>query len=835
MEARPELAGHGKCHDVSSDFVRLVDVDRHQRLLDSFCDAVGIAAAIIDLQGRVIVGSRWQRICTDFHRVDKRTFAKCIESDTQLSNALQKGKTFSLYQCKNGLTDAASPIIIEGQHVANAFVGQFLLEPPDLDFFYRQAQKYGFEQKAYLEALAKVPIVDRKKLPMILNFLTTFAESVAMTVTDRLKRLEAGKALSKKERKYQHLIETTSEGYWLIDHEQKTVEVNESLCRMLGYRPDEMIGKSPLDFVDEEGRKVFESQMGKIRDTLHRSYEIILKKKTGEDLYTHVNATTVFDESGAIEGSFALITDITERRQQEANRVLLATAIDHIREAVVITDHEANILYANPAFEHITGYPTHEVVGRNPRFLKSGRHDQAFYQELWDTLKRGEVWNGHFTNKKKDGTLYEEEACISPVRSPDGTITHFVAVKRDVTDLVAMERQLRQSQKMEAIGTLAGGIAHDFNNILTPMIIQTELALSSVSEDSPLRPGLQEVLKASHRAKDLVKQILTFSRQKETKRVPLTITPIIKEALKLLRYSLPATIEIQERFKAEVGMVLADPIHIHQILMNLCANAAYAMREKGGVLGVSVDEVELDADSAHPHPGLKPGRYVRLCVSDTGCGIDPVIAGRILDPFFTTKNRSEGTGMGLSVVHGIVKSYGGTLKFDSVLGQGTTFQVLFPGGAVARPRQSEAAFQIPAGQGHVLFVDDEKATVDSVGLMLKRLGYQVTVRTSSIEALEAFRAQPDGFDLVITDQTMPNMRGDELAQELMRIRPDIPVILCTGFSEAVLEEKTKALGIRELVIKPITTDDMARTIQKVLGDAEPEKHGSPSIAHNGAK
>jgi CheY-like chemotaxis protein len=377
------------------------------------------------------------------------------------------------------------------------------------------------------------------------------------------------------------------------------------------------------------------------------------------------------------------------------------------------------------------------------------------------------------------------------------------------------EDKLRQSQKMEAIGTLAGGIAHDFNNILSAIIGYAELALLDAEKKSPLYHDLQGVLQAGSRAKDLVKQILTFSRQVLQECKPIQIKPIAKEVLKFLRASLPTTIEIQQDIRSD-ARIMADPTQIHQVVMNLCTNAEHAMREKGGLLEVKLVDVILRSDFINNHPELKPGTYLELTVSDTGHGISAHILNRIFDPFFTTKKTGEGTGMGLSVVHGIVRSCGGAITATSEPGKGSIIKAYFP--VIDRQIEPETAVEepVPTGNERILFVDDEPALANIGKQSLETLGYDVETRTSSIEALELFKAQQDRFHLVITDMTMPNMTGEDLAKELMRIKPSIPIILCTGFSAKIDDRKASAMGIRAFVLKPMVLREIATTIRKVI-------------------
>lgn len=411
------------------------------------------------------------------------------------------------------------------------------------------------------------------------------------------------------------------------------------------------------------------------------------------------------------------------------------------------------------------------------------------------------------------------EERTSQLMTANEELTHEVeAHRRAEEEKRGLETQLRQAQKMEAIGTLAGGIAHDFNNILSPIIGYTEMILEDIPKGNKIWEKLEQVQMAANRARDLVRHILTFSRQTDQELTPLEVQPVIKDSLKLLRASLPSTIEIKRNIDMNCGPILADLTQIHQVVMNLCTNAFHAMREEGGILSVELSEEEISSADLMYKLNLNPGPHAKLSISDTGHGMKRSVQDRIFDPYFTTKEPGEGTGLGLAVVHGIVKSYGGDIKIYSEPGKGTTFHLYFPCIEVEMSEQEPSMGDaVMKGHEHILVVDDEKYIVTMMKEMLERLGYKVSPFTSSLEAFEEFRKNPDRFDLVITDQTMPGMTGAELAAELMRARRDIPIILCTGFSELLSEEKAKVVGIKEYISKPVVKSEIAKAIRQVLG------------------
>jgi PAS domain S-box-containing protein len=516
----------------------------------------------------------------------------------------------------------------------------------------------------------------------------------------------------------------------------------------------------------------------------------------------------------------SITRDISERKRAEAERERLLLAIEQASEMVVITDVMGIIQYVNPAFEKITGYSSSETLGRTPSLLKSGRHNRAFYKSLWDTILSGKPWAGRMINQRKDGTRYTGECSISPIKDATDNVVHFVWISRDITTELELEKRVSQAQKMEAIGTLAGGIAHDFNNMLFPIMGLSEMLIEDLPFGSSSHKNAAEIFNAARRAAELVKQILSFSRQSDHHKTPVRIQEVLTEVFKLTRATIPSNIKITQDLQSDCGPILADPTQLHQIAMNLITNAYHAVEETGGAISVRLKETELTRDDL-AGKSLEPGKYAMFTVSNTGYGIDPSVMNRIFEPFFTTKAQGKGTGIGLSVVYGIVTEHGGDIRAISEVGKGATFNVYLPlmkkAGELAPPA---VVTPIKTGTERVLLVDDEAAIVLLETRQLERLGYRVTACTNSMDALEAFRASPGTFDLVLTDMTMPDLTGIELAKELISIRPHIPIIICTGFSEKINEEKAKSLGIKGFLMKPVVKSDMAQMVRRLLDEKE---------------
>lgn len=599
----------------------------------------------------------------------------------------------------------------------------------------------------------------------------------------------------------QAIVETATNGVITTDEQGIIKSFNPAAERIFHYTADEAIGQTITLLLPDLS---FEESAG-LRQ-LPRIGEMVGRRQDGSTLpveltgnVAHLNRETLF---------IGIVRDITQRKQVEE---ALRTSEERYRlvvegsiQGMYIHNQEGIIQFVNSAMAKILGYrDPQELLGQHYQILIAA-HERSRIEGYTMALLRGEITPSllEYQCVCKDGTIIWVQCLSSVVKWEEEPAILSVFV--DITKRMRLEEQLLQARKMEAIGTLAAGIAHDFNNILAAILGYTELATYDVPQDSRTWHNLQEVLTAGHRAKDLVRQILTFSRQYEQERKPVQLHLIVREVLKLLRASIPTTIDIQQHLETE-GTVLADPTQMHQVLLNLCANAAYAMRQTGGVLEIRLEAVEVTESFATLHPPLYPGPHLRLTVRDTGQGMPPEVMERIFEPFFTTKPAGEGTGMGLSVVHGIIAKHEGVITVESTPGQGTTFTIYLPrlDGTTAHEASTEGT--LPLGRECILFVDDEGTLAQLGRQMLTQLGYTVVTRTSSVEALEAFRAAPHHFDLVITDQTMPNMTGEQLAKELLHLRPDIPIILCTGFSHTLTEERARELGIQAFLLKPFTS------------------------------
>jgi len=594
--------------------------------------------------------------------------------------------------------------------------------------------------------------------------------------------------------------------------------------RMFGWTADEVIGKfHPI--VPEEKREEFRAiREAALQGKTFTGMELRRCRKDGSSIDISVSTSSLCDADGRITGIMSIINDITDRKKSEEALLRLATAVEQSAEIIMITGVKGGIQYVNPAFERITGYHRDEVIGKNPRILKSGRQGPSFYKELWETLKRGDVWSGVFQNLRKDGTLYEEEAVISPVRDGSGEVINYVAVKHDVTKERRVEEQLRQAQKMEAVGRLAGGIAHDFNNLLTAIAGYSDLLLLNLPEGEAAHREVLEIRKASDRAAALTRQLLAFSRQQVLQPKVLDLNQVVTNMEKMLHRLIGEDVELITTLASDLGHVKADPGQIEQVIVNLAVNSRDAM-PNGGKLILETMNVELDEHYAARHEPAKPGSYVMLAVTDSGCGMDEATKARLFEPFFTTKEVGKGTGLGLATVYGIVKQSGGYIWAYSEVGHGTTFKVYLPReDMVAEPVEKEdTPLYSSEGEETVLVVEDEPMVRDLVRAILSRQGYEVLEAGRGAEALEVSERHQGPIHLLITDVVMPGMTGPELARRLTAHRPATKVLFMSGYTDdAILHHGVLEPGT-EFLEKPFTAGALGGKVRNMLGSSRSEK------------
>lgn len=627
-------------------------------------------------------------------------------------------------------------------------------------------------------------------------------------------------ALRDSEAEFRAMFEVASVGMGQADpFTGRFLRVNRKLCEITGYSEAEILQMRFWDLTHPEDQILDRDLMPKVISGELPSYrrEKRYLRKDGRITWVSVNMTVVRDGGGQPLRTIATIEEITGRKQAEEERLRLATAMEQAAEAICITDPDARILYVNPAFERTTGYTRDEVLGNTPRLLKSDKQGAAFYAQMWEVLRRGDVWHGHFINKRKDGTLFEEDAAISPVRDNAGAITNYVAIKLDVTREMALQARLRQAQKLEAIGQLAGGVAHDFNNVLAVILMQADQALEEAA-DSPLRASLLDIKHAAERAASLTRQLLLFSRRQVMQEVALDLNEVVTNLAKMLRRILGEDIQLRIDLHGKPLWIRADAGMIDQVLMNLSVNARDAM-PSGGRLTVATDACPVDVIPPQGHARAPEVRYCRLIISDSGCGIAPDVLPKIFEPFFTTKAPGKGTGLGLATVYGIVEQHKGWLEVASEVGRGSTFQVFLPlmAGEAGKSAEGTAPARMAGAGQTILLVEDDVEVRRSTRTVLERHGYVVLEAGHGREALAVVDRVSRRIDLLLTDMVLPEgMNGRDVANAVRGLIPRLKVVFMSGYSPDLAG---RSLGLEPgeaFVQKPFAFDVLLATLGRSL-------------------
>lgn len=645
-------------------------------------------------------------------------------------------------------------------------------------------------------------------------------EGVVLVFRDVTERYRQEERLRRSEVRYRRFFEKSKDAMLIIEQD-RFVDCNEAAARMLGYEngralrnvsPAEISPQRQLD--GSLSRKKAEEMMRLARINGSHQFEWEHLRKDGRIIPVEVSLTAI--ESVDSMQLHTVWRDLSIRRQVEEERERMVRAIEQAAEIIVITDAEVTIQYVNPAFEKITGYSRDEVIGKNPRLLQSGKHPKEFYQSMWAVLSSGESWSGRLINRKKDGSLYTEEATISPVHDSRGQIVNYVAAKYDVSHEIELEQQLRQAQKMEAVGQMAGGVAHDFNNLLQVITGYAELLEMDLSKNDSAGSAVKEVITAAERGKTLVSQLLAFSRRQVMQPTDLNLNQVIESLLDMIASLIGESISLSFIPGNHLATVHADRGLMEQVLTNLCVNARDAMPE-GGALTIETGNVLIDEGYAQTHAWAPAGRCVLISITDTGCGINKQTVERIFEPFFTTKEIGKGTGLGLSMVYGIVKQHRGQVNVYSEEGKGTVFKIYLP--AVER-RAGDIPPTVPericGGNETILLAEDDKTVLKLTAMTLRSAGYTVLTAVDGEDAMIQFEQNKDQIDLVMLDVMMPRMGGKETLQKMKKIRPDLPHLFASGYSENAVHTGFIQNPELHLLSKPYRSEDLLRKIRQIL-------------------
>ncbi len=822
----------------------VIDLAKLQSLMETFYAATGIPVGIRDEERRWVVALGWEEVCTDFHRACAESASRCAERDGYLAEHLGAGG-YVRYPCPHGLVDVTFPIVVDGTSLGSFFLGQFFHERPDETASRAQAERYGYDVGAYLDAVRKVRVISSERVDQLVRFLmqlvglitdlggenlhrraaeaklTAAVGTVEQRVADRTRALrEAGEALRESEARYRTLVDLAPVGI-VVSSEGRYRFANATAARLFGASgPEVLVGQSWLERLHPDERAAARERSQTEAAGIHID-GVTERFLRFDGTPFDVEVSLLPTEWHGRPARLVVFRDVTERRRQEDELRRLRKAVENSGEVIFLTARDGVITWVNPEFTRLYGYLADEVVGKTtPRILKSGRVPQQEYVGFWRALLARQVVRGDITNKTKDGRLVQIENSASAIVDEGGAILGFLCIQRDVTERnrAATERaqlgeQLLRAQKMEAIGRLAGGVAHDFNNLLSVILGFSGFIANELSQADPMRQDVEEIRKAAQRGAGLARQLLIFSRKELVKAEVIDLNDVVASLEKLMRRALGEDIHLVTVPGPDLWPVRADPGQVDQLLLNMAVNSRDAMPD-GGQLTIETANVVCQPDERRPD-GLGPGRYVRLTVADTGCGMSPEVAARAFDPFFTTKPAGKGTGLGLSTVYGIIKRAGGDVTLETAPGAGARFEILLPAtdGEVARDEGQAAPAQKGRGET-ILLVEDEDAVRSLAVRILHSAGYKVFDASNGGEALLVCERHP--IDLLLTDVVMPKMSGKELAQRLRKERPELRVLYASGYSEnSIVHDGVPEAGVR-LIEKPFTAEALLAAVRLVL-------------------
>ena len=806
-----------------------------QDLMDRLHRLVGVAMAIVDLKGRVQVASGWQDICTRFHRVAPTSRLHCVQSDTELARGVRPGE-YSFYRCRNNLYDFATPIVVSGRHVANLFFGQFLLdsEPPDLAVFERQAAEHGFDRSAYLAALARVPRLDRKRVEEVMGTFVGLADLVvrlsqgASALRERSREDE--EALRRSERSLREAQRIAHLGNWELDLVHDVLHWSDEIYRIFEIDPD-AFGASYQAFIagihPDDRDRVNQAYADSVKNRRPYTIEHRLRMPDGRVKWVSERCETTYDTEGRPLRSVGTVLDVTERRAAEEallrERDRAVSILEASPVAMLRVERDGRLAVANQAAGRLLGL---EQLGttRLPLNLSKwqvadadGHPVTAEQLPFAKLLRTRAPVHGEFAVVRPDGQRLHLTVRATPLLGASGDLEGAVFGVEDVGDARRLERQLRQSQKLEAVGQLASGVAHDFNNLLTVILGGCEALLETTAGSSGPQAEVMEIREAGRRAAALTRQLLTFSRHGVAQPRVLAPGSIVLGMDRMLRRLITEEIELVAHTGASTGRVRIDPGQLEQVIVNLVVNARDAMAA-GGRLTLELADVELGEPEVRRHVEVRPGRYVMLAVGDTGSGMSEEVQAHLFEPFFTTKSSGRGTGLGLSVVYGIVKQAGGHVLVYSEPGHGSTFKIYLPRvDAPETPEHVEPAGPPPRGHEAVLVVEDDDAVRRRAVATLRGLGYAVIEAADGVEGLRLAEAAAVPIELLVTDLIMPRLGGTELASRLRQLRPALKVLVTSGYTEHGPPHAQLGPGTAFLQ-KPFVPDALARAVRRLLDE-----------------